>query len=164
MTMATDDRVRALASELDKALYRDTRTNGDEFIRLRDNSPDWMSDALFAAHGNMLPDDHRYEFIQEAANLISQADDLDEGGYEMEADVYNADLLRWLASDLTRAFYVDEAMESYGNNDSDTYTRIATGQASEKRETYELLLQSLRGLAETQEGAEETEEEAEEDE
>lgn len=54
------------------AFDRRTRDNGDTFLTLKDGAPDWMRDALYNAHGGMLPDDHFYRMADEAADAIAE--------------------------------------------------------------------------------------------
>lgn len=43
------------------------RSNGDEFYNsLKDTRKDWMQDVCREAHGEMMPDDYKYNFIREA--------------------------------------------------------------------------------------------------
>ena len=58
------------------------RTNGVEFWKVKDGTPQWVTDLCFSAHseGAMLPDDWRYVFIVEA--LVALEDET-----ELEADI-----------------------------------------------------------------------------
>ncbi len=84
---------RALAN----AFEQKTRDNGDRFYCLKDGRPDWMQEALWAAHGDgdMLPNDWTYRLAARMAEHIAERAD-------------------WLASHLSRAGFVDDASEEYG--------------------------------------------------
>lgn len=166
-----DDRIRNLAQWYYDRLHQDTRPNGDKFYKFcKSVSPDGTGDESLpedeekrcrelahAAHGDMLPDDWKYEFINEALGAIADASDLDE--IDLEADIYNSDLCRWLGSHGERTGWCDEAVgEGLVSEDADMITRIQGGQYMEKREVLGLVLQHLREEAEAEEEREEEEE------
>lgn len=145
--------IKALAGELYRAFEAKTRDNGDTFYCLKDGSPEWMTDAIRAAHddANMLPDDWRYAAIREAANSIEDADETDDfedasREFADSVDSYNADLLAWCASNLSRMAYCDEAMEEFGKPD-DLATLLSWGQMTERREVFDQLVAALDGIA-----------------
>lgn len=122
---------------------RRTRDNGEEFITLGDDAPEWIVNAMFAAHGHgdMMPNDWSYRL---AADVVCQlcsdtrdgSDIADAIDYAVDAAVpcYNAERTDWLASHLQRGFYVDEAVEEYGwPKDGGIYQAIAYGIAFEAR-------------------------------
>lgn len=123
--MADAKTIIDLASEMSRAFMVDTRANGDKFTRLRDGSPEWMQDVCRAAHDSaaMLPDDVRYEMIEDACDAIAEASEED-GDQEDFTDarssmadggsVYTNDQTAWLASRVDRYAYVDEAVEEFG--------------------------------------------------
>lgn len=149
---ATYDKIKTAAHEVSLAFVRDKRTsNGAEFVKLADGSPKWMQDLCFAAHadGAMLPDDWRYEFIESACDALSDHDDEDDARDSIEPDIYNGELCAWLASNLNRMGYCDEAIEEYGEFKS-IASLMAFGQLSEKREVFEQVLSFLREHVESQ--------------
>lgn len=116
------------------------RTDKDVVI-LKDDRPDWVQELCHSAHGDMLPDDWRYEFIQDALNALEEDED-------NEPDVdnlypYNADRLDWLSSNLNRAGYCDEAMEEIGGEFSGIFDTIAIGMQAELREVFALVRDAL---------------------
>lgn len=143
-----------LARQLSESFERRARDNGEKFYTLRDGSPQWMTDAVHAAHGDMLPDDWRYEAIALAADTLAQAedDDLDDLGHEWAdgaVDTYNADRLRWVASNLNRPYYVDDAREEgLIEPGADLLTQLGVGQYQELREVWSLLVEHLTEMAE----------------
>lgn len=143
----------ALAGQFAAAFESFTRdATGPEkhFYRLKDGSPAWMTEVCHAAHGDMMPDDYRYEMIQDAALAIAEADegdDLDERGHEFAdsvPSVYHSARAAWLASHLTRFSYCDEAAEELDIDKMDMSDRIAAGWYREAEEVYGLVLQGLR--------------------
>jgi hypothetical protein len=104
---------------------RRTRDNGESFYTLADGTLDWLHDAVREAHDGELPNDWRYEIC---AHIVSSLeDDPDADAAELAdslVDVYNVDRVRWLAEDISRAAYVDEA----DGPDDDVIGRIGYGQ------------------------------------
>lgn len=116
--------------------YRD----GTPFWTISDNSPDWLRTLVYAAHGEFIPDDWRYNFIHRALNSID--DDGDEATAP-EPDVYTHELTGWLHSRADRYGYCDTAQEEFGPSLSllDTLTR---GQFAEIQEVFESVYDSLQ--------------------
>ncbi len=130
-----------------------TRDDPDETLyRLKDDRPEWVQELVYAAHdnGDWFPDDHRYDLIHSALSAISDADDedLDDLAYtfaDNEVDAYTARRFTWLASNLKRQGYVDEAQEEFGASASDIATAVGLGQYFEAREVFGQVLDYLRG-------------------
>jgi len=149
--------VATLAAEANKFLYRDSET--DRVLK-KDDCPEWVVDLCRTAHGEMFPDDWRYEFIQDALNWLEE-DGNDPDDFTADLDSlypYTADRTNWLASG-HRFIYCDEAMEEYGKP-QDTNTLIAWGMAAELEEVFRLVVNALEARAEELNGAEEDEPEA----
>lgn len=144
--MATMHTLKTLAAEVYDALETKTRTDGTEFISLKDGAPEWMTDLCREAHGNMLPDDHRYAFILEAVEALMEADDPDD--IDMEADIYNHDLITWLGSHGYRPGYCDEAREEFVGEPGTLIDQIMLGQAYEKQEVLGLVRSFLENRLE----------------
>jgi hypothetical protein len=132
--------IQTLAKEASAYMTTDTRPNGERFYKTTDNCPDWFSDLVREAHGEMMPDDYRYRFISEALDAFADYDDTDSALEQIEADCYTYNLIEWLGSNLTRQYYTDEALE---NGAPDTFAMLYNGQAQEKDEVYRSVLQSL---------------------
>lgn len=63
--------------------------------------------------------DYQEEFL-EAVEYADNKDDLQDRLHELadaKVDIYNGDLLKWVADDLNNSMYVDEAIEEYGWSD-----------------------------------------------
>lgn len=139
------------ATAMAAAFVTDKRDDGVEFIHLRGGSPEWMTTVCHEAHGDMFPDDWRYQFISDAVDIIAEADDLDEARSEIEADIYTYQLTAWLASRNDRYSYCDQYMEEMGASDADTLARITGGQWYERDEVFGLVVQALETMIENQE-------------
>ena len=55
--------IQKLAEQLSAAFETKKRNDGQEFVSLKDGSPEWMTDVIRATHGDKLPDDTVYAFI-----------------------------------------------------------------------------------------------------
>lgn len=113
-----------------------------------DGPGDWLQEICQHAHGSMMPDDFRYEMIEAALTYFADADNDADDYHEAcdnEVPVYNAELLRWLASHLERAGYCDEAVsELIGpSNEPDIIKTIALGFYYEQHEVFGLVRQAL---------------------
>lgn len=143
---ATTPTVESLAAEVNAALVRDERDDGTKFVKFADGSPDWMTDLSRAAHGDMMPDDWRYEFIEDAVSALENGDE--EPNDVDSAYPYTADRLRWLGSHSDRPGYCDEEAEEYSMESTGILTLIALGMGREMRETFDLVKSFLEGRVE----------------
>lgn len=162
--------IQDLAGEASAAFVRKRRSSSkkaiwctkDEHHKEPSENRCWICRMIWHAHseGEYLPDDWRYEFIVEALAAFSDHDDPESAIDNIEPDVYNSELLAWLSSNLNRSGYCDEVMHEYPGHD--LMATIGLGQAAEKREVYQLVLEALQERLEELEEAEEAAEEAEE--
>jgi hypothetical protein len=145
-----------LARALAAAFEHRTRDNGETFHALRADSPEWMTDAVHAAHGGMLPNDWRYRAISDAAQRMSDSDDFSvpQDGYD-EPDAYTSDRIAWLGSHIDRPGYCDAAQNEWGLGPADIIDRIGSGQAYELCEVWNLLAAFLTEEADRQAEGEE---------
>ena len=136
-----------------------TREDGSVFDRLRDDAPQWVQDLVREAHGDMLPDDHRYEMIVGAIHALADADpdaDPDEIVGEWAADavpVSPFELLAWLASNANRIGYCDDAIADCDAAIADAgrgslIKFVMLGWHHEAEETAAIVLRCLRERAE----------------
>jgi hypothetical protein len=152
--------------------YRDrfmlyVRGEDDVIWTRKDDNDDEALELIAATHDNrnMSPDDYRYEYTVNALDMIIEADeeadedDLRELEYEIEPDVYYHELNEWLASRTDRYGYVDEAVADFGHGESIT-DDIAAGQAQEKREVFNTVLEFLAEQADEDEDEDEDEDTA----
>src|SRR5581483_10250175 len=89
------------------------------YVRVKDGSPEWVTELVYAAHGEFLPDDWRYQSIRSclgdiADNEPAELDDYQAEWADANVDVYNGARCAWLASDLRRGGYCDEAAQEFG--------------------------------------------------
>lgn len=124
--MTTSSLFRAAKAFAD-AFESRQRDDGAPFLCLADNAPDWMRDAVREAHDGELPNDYAYDMARDAVEFIAEALEGDDGREfiddsadaahdfaEAAVSVYNADAVRWLADNLSRADYVARAVEEFG--------------------------------------------------
>src|SRR5205814_868731 len=98
------------------------------------------------AHGGMMPDDWKYEFIQDALGAL--ADGADEDRLDLDGLYpYTADRLRWLASHLDRPAYCDEAAGDAGGPPAGILAFVAWGMDRELREVFALVRATLEEVA-----------------
>jgi len=142
-----------LAAEAYAWLETATRDDGTEYTHQKDGAPEWLKELVYAAHGDFGPDDWRYDAIHSALGAIDDAGvdaDLDELEHEWadgHVDVYTAARFAWLASNLNRQSYCDEAREEFGLDGSDIAEQIGSGQYFEAREVFQSVRSSLEELA-----------------
>lgn len=144
--MTRQANITANAALLFEALERRTRPDGTQFYALKDGSPDWLPEAVHAAHGDMMPDDWRYATIRNLCSALSEdRDDLEDARSEIvdgEVDVSTASLTAWLASSVHRLAYCDQAAEEFGKPE-DMSKALMLGQYAEIDETFGLLVEAL---------------------
>jgi hypothetical protein len=139
--------VAEIAAECGRYLTRKKRNDDDRkaIVIQTDDAPEWFTDICHEAHGDFLPDDWRYEFIEDA---LVQLENDDEDTKDIgEAYPYNHDRAAWLASNCNRGGYCDEAAEDFGHA-KDIYDAIANGMQREYEEVYSSIKSSLEELAE----------------
>jgi len=149
--------VNELAKEALGWFITDTRDNGEEFVKTKEGRPDWLKNLIFTAHDDMLPDDYRYQFIEDALQYISDQDeDVGLDCPEIEADTYTSDLTKWLHSRNDRVYYLTEALEEYEIKDG--FQALQEAQLREREEVFYSVLNSLRELCEEEQEDEEEQE------
>lgn len=149
--------INELARQLDNSFIRDKRTDGTEFVKLKDGSPDWMRDLCIAAHDldGMGPDDWRYAFVADATHAISEEQD---GPVDLDtAYPYTHERLSWLSSHSYRPAYCGEAIEDRGEyprikDGNMMLTLVAWGMAREMNEVFHTVRSFLEKKAEEDSG------------
>jgi hypothetical protein len=152
MTTEIQDKARE-AYDWFEIAKRDEADPESSFVRLKDGAPEWITQLVYDAHGNFLPDDWRYDKIQDALEFIMDVEYPDDGNSEFAdgaVDIYTADRIKWLGSNLNRVGYCDEAAEEFGwgwspgNVDNGGIVElIGLGQYAEAEEIYASVLNSL---------------------
>lgn len=157
-----------LAGQLFDAFERDTREDGSAFYKLRDGSPEWMSDAVRAAHDAVdeMPDDDVYSECRDVASSLNECDDLREAEerareYADEAvSVYNAQRLAWVAAKPgIRGPLCEECADDMGMQTADIFQLAAWGWYEWARRIYSAIAEAVGEAAD-----EADEDEADEDE
>lgn len=151
--MITRDVIRARAAIAAAWFETAERAGGDEFYRLRDGRPEWVQCLVWRAHGDgeLMPDDFRYATTHAALEFLAESDDdprdRSHEFADQTVDVYTFDRLAWLASNLRRPGYCDDAVAEFGPPDPDGIVeRAALGQYAEACEVFELVLDALEQL------------------
>lgn len=142
--MTTPKTLADWAKEANSFLRRDKER---DILLPADGAPQWFTDLCHHAHGDMMPDDWRYEFIQDALNAIEDGADEDRIDDLDSLYPYTADRLRWLASNLNRPGYCDEAISDMGEAPKEILSFVAWGMARELSEVYHLVRERLEELA-----------------
>jgi hypothetical protein len=145
----------ALAEEAYGWFESFTREGDDETLyRLKAGRPEWLYDLVYAAHshGDYLPDDWRYDVIHSAVGRLSDLSEDDDPDEELsefadsQVDTYTAKRFAWLASDLRRQYYVDDAAREFGviiDDEHGIVDMVGLGQYAEAEEVFRSVLQSL---------------------
>ncbi len=125
------------------ATTRNTTSGTEPIVTLKDGTPPWLSQAIYEAHDGMLPDDWKFSTAQEACEAIAHG-----GGYEnmqataeqfaADADIYIADLQRWLSSHPERAGYCQDPHPGATREEA-----IRAGQALERSEIFHAILTAI---------------------
>lgn len=120
-------------------------------VIIAEDSPAWVTDLCHEAHGDLMPDDWRFEFISLALDALGEdkPDTARDSATDPDARYpYTADRLRWLASHLDRPGYCDEAAEEYSARNADIVTQVAWGMARELGEVFDAVRQHLEEMVE----------------
>lgn len=127
--------------------FQTVHTERGSILKVKPDAPIWMSDLVHHAHGDMLPDDRRYQYIREACDLLSENEDLDDAMNDVQVDVYTPALIDWLGSHSERRYYADMALHDYGIAPDTTVVDIIDwGQRLERCEVIGLVDGYLRDL------------------
>jgi hypothetical protein len=153
--------IQTLAESLTKALQTKKRNDGNEFVSLKDGSPQWMTDVIHEAHGDKLPDDTTYAFIEKAADAIADSEDPQDAISELEPDPYTNNLTGWLHARADHVYYLTEILEE-GSGITDGFQLLAAAQQKQIHEVGYALISALENAAEQMEDAEPEESEASE--
>jgi hypothetical protein len=145
--MKTKERI----DEFYAAFESDKRDDGNTFYKLKNGSPEWMTDVIHAVHDDKLPDDTVYEMIYQALSTLTELDE--ESGqdemmdaiYEMEPDVYTSNLTAWLNKRADHVYYLTEALEQFEIKDG--FAALSAAQKMQMDEIGSALINELMELA-----------------
>ena len=153
--------IQKLAADLSKAFETKKRNDGQEFVSLKNGSPSWMTDVIRSAHGDKLPDDTTYAFIERAADALADASEDAEPSdviLEIEPDPYTAGLTAWLNARADHVYFLTEVLEE-GLGITDGFQLLAAAQQKQLHEVGYALVSALENAAEQMEDADESSEE-----
>jgi hypothetical protein len=139
--------VQELATQLRDALEHKSRTNGDEFVCLKDGSPQWMTDVVRSVHGDKLPDDTTYAFISQCADAIAESEEPNDAIYEIEPDTSTHDLTGWLHARNDHVYYLSEVLEECSPTDG--FSLLAMAQQKHIHEVGSALVSALESALES---------------
>ncbi len=135
-------RIDELAAYARKFFTKKERDGGERFWSFGKRYPEWLRAMVREAHGGMMPEDYKYEYVVDTLDALEEGIDPDEP--QLEPDPYYSDLNRWFASHIERAGYVDEAVGDFGHSDQGIHGDIGYGQLREKEEVWGIVVQKLR--------------------
>jgi hypothetical protein len=130
------------------------RDNGEMFVSLKDERPEWLHEAVHAAHGSDLPNDWIYAECRAACDAIDDgsltlAEDSDDGLHEhadSRVDIYTRELYQWAADMCLSDAYANaesEAADILGD-ESDTIKRLGAIQYCAIRSIAATILDAAR--------------------
>jgi hypothetical protein len=114
----------------------------DESIRngIWKHKSDTYQEFFHHAHGDFMPDDHRYKMIHDV--LCNMDDDDDQDPIDMLdslVPIYSNDLLAWVSSNLTRIGYCNDYQDEFEGSALKLTEIIIGGYFQELQEVYELI-------------------------
>lgn len=146
--MSIQDRAKEAASYFETAHRKHApevrAEDAEQFVRIKDGAPEWVMQLAFKAHGDLLPDDFRFQVIREALDALAEDEEADDLEFADDVDVYTSDLTAWLGSHSSRPGYCDEAREEMGTDTRGIIHDIQRGQYMERREVFQLVVEALR--------------------
>jgi len=140
--------IQELAEKYADMFITAKRDNGETYLSLNEENED-LTQLIRDAHGDMMPDDYKYEYIHNSLEAIAECE-LHDNIHEisMESDCYNSDLLKWLSSSLSRADYIDEVVNNFGYESF--YNTLMLAQQREREDVLRSVIESLIILCEGQ--------------
>ena len=110
-------------------------SNGETFVTLKDNCPDWLQDAVHEAHAGDMPNDWIYATCRAVCEALDEVEDcqiedwLANDAHEFvdgQVDIYTRDLYTWAADMFGMSVYAN-AQESAddGGDESQDEKRLA---------------------------------------
>jgi len=135
--MNTWNEIQPLAHVALGSMIQGTRDNGESywFANVGDH---WINDLCGAAHDDreILPDDHRYQFIVDTLNLIEDYDNESEAREQINGSEVTHETTSWLASSNMRVSYLQDALTEYGEYNVDAYQMLRYAMREEQAEVF----------------------------
>lgn len=102
------------------------RTDGSYYTHLVEDHDDELQEAIYRAHGDLMPHDWIYEtfgaILDDLTGYnIDCLEDIEDYRHEIVdslVDIYTYDLTAWLHSSVTFPYYLNEAVKEYGQADN----------------------------------------------
>ena len=133
--------------ELAERALKHFTLNDKGFQQVHPDAPEWVDDMCREAHGGMLPDNWKFEFVVDALRLLVDSEDWE--SIDVEEDCYTHDLLQWLASNLRRVEICNDAVGEFGIDPTEgLLVQIAAGQRHERWTVLNSVRDFLERLAE----------------
>jgi hypothetical protein len=124
-----------IKSILSEMVYDESIRNG-----IWKHKTDTYQEFFHHAHGDFMPDDHRYKMIHDV--LCNMDDDDDQDPIDMLdslVPIYSNDLLAWVSSNLTRIGYCNDYQDEFEGSALKLTEIIIGGYFQELQEVYELI-------------------------
>lgn len=144
-------KIQLNATELRKYFEPAKRDNGTKYWKTTVTT-DWLTEFCRHAHGDMLPDDYKYEFIVDALDALIEYDDPEQARQamtDMTEDSYHG-LATWLGSSGERYGYCDEAVKEFGGA-KDIAAMIQLGMSLERSEVFDAVASQVEDFDDTTE-------------
>ena len=121
MTKTKTQTIGEVAQEMLDNMEWKAREDNTPYVCCK-NSVDWQTDIIHKAHGDKLPDDNVYRWINNILSTLADNDcETEESAqdllYEMEPDVYTSDLTAWLNARNDHVYYLTQALEEHDCKD-----------------------------------------------
>lgn len=135
------------AYELHSAFETKQRDNGESFVTLKRDAPEWMTKVIYNAHDGEMPNDWIFNSVFEAAFFIQDLDQLEDGDASMFAEqqtqIYGADLMKWATDNIE---LVDETVHNVGFPDGGIITATQMAQHDRLCDIYEFVKTALNDV------------------
>ena len=136
--------IQDLASFLCACMETTQGTDGKEQTGTKSECPAWARDLIYSSRADNADIWTALAHISDSC----EGDDIDDVVEGIEPDAYTADLLNWLAADITRYADIDEVVEEIGWPENGLLGAIGYAQVRQQeelcREMYELLEEAGR--------------------
>lgn len=134
-----------------------SRYDGSEFLKLSSVSPEWMTEAVRAAHDGELPNDSRYKLIRDCLQALSDdgvesQEEALENSLQLSKDLaptYTGELLQWFSEMPGRLGDCDEALDQGRVLELTSYEIITEGFRLAAEEVISSLADSLEDASDS---------------
>lgn len=135
--------IQGIAQEMLNNMEQKERTNGDKYY-CNKKQIEWQTKIIRKAHEEALPDDYKYEFINDALCALTDCTpgEEEEAINEIEPDCYTSNLTGWLHSRNDRAYYLTQALEEFDSKDG--FQALSIAQQIEKQDVARLVLEGIK--------------------